>query len=127
MRGTARADGVGVRVARETTMQQRVGPMTVIRDRFQWGAYGFVAGIVLGLILGWVFNRVVGTILWVGLAVLLVVLFFSIWRWVTDRGRRAEEIVSERVRSVRGDGDEAIETSSYVIETRVPQAEREER
>ena len=110
--------------------QQRTGRMTVVRDRFQWGTYGFVAGIVLGLILGWIFNRVVGTILWVGLAVVLVLIFFSIWRWVTDRGRRAEEIVSERVRSVRGDRDdrdEAIETSSYVIETRTPRAEREER
>ena len=111
-------------------MQQQgrgLGRMAVVRHRFQWGSYGFVAGIILGLILGWVFNRVVGTILWVGLVVLLVVFFFTVWRWVTDRGRRAEEIVSERIRSVRDDGDEAIETSSYVIETRVPRAEREER
>lgn len=91
----------------------------MVRDRFQWGSYGFVAGIVVGVVLGWLFNRVVGTILWVGLVVVLLVLAFTAWRWVTSRGRELKEDVETRVEGLRGGGrNEVVETESFVVETR---------
>ena len=109
-------------------MQQRFGRMTVVRHRFQWGSYGFVAGIVLGIILGWLFHGVVGWIFRFGLVALLLVplvALFLVWRRLTNRGRQDEEIA--RAPSVRDDRDEAIEARSFVVETRTSQVEREER
>ena len=92
-------------------MQQVRGSMSLVRDRFQWGSYGFVAGIVLGLILGWLFHGVVGTVLRLLLvALLLVPLFaaFLIWRRFSNRGKR----------------DDVVEGRSFVIETRTDERER---
>ena len=91
-------------------MQQVRGSMSLVRDRFQWGSYGFVAGIVLGLILGWLFHGVVGTVLRLLLvALLLVPLFaaFLIWRRFSNRGKR----------------DDVVEGRSFVIETRTDERE----
>ncbi len=70
------------------------GPMLILRERFQWGSYGFVAGIVLGAILGWLFHGVVGTVIRFGLvALLLVPLFaaFLVWRRLSDRSRGEQD------------------------------------
>lgn len=121
-------------------MGQRIGAMTVVRDRVQWGSYGFIAGLVIGLILGWLFNRVVGTVLWVGLVVVVLVLAFTVWRWVTDRGRQIEGLVEERRSSLRSDradrddgrdriaggDDDAVDVDSYVVERRPSRAVRTE-
>lgn len=121
-------------------MGQRIGAMTVVRDRVQWGSYGFIAGLVIGLILGWLFNRVVGTVLWVGLVVVVLVLAFTVWRWVTDRGRQIEGLVEERRSSLRGEradrdvgrdriaggDDDAVDVDSYVVERRPRQTVRTE-
>ncbi len=101
-------------------MQQRLG---TVRNQFQLVSYGFLPGLVVGVILGWLFNRVVGTILWVGLVVVIVLLAFTVWRWVSERGRQAEEIVRTRGGSLRG-GDDAVEVDSYVIEGRSDRGER---
>ena len=78
------------------------GPMLILRERFQWGSYGFVAGIVLDAILGWLFHGVVGTIIRFGLvALLLVPLFaaFLVWRRLSDRSRGEQDatVVSRTV------------------------------
>lgn len=51
--------------------------------RFQWGSYGFAAGIFVGIIMGWLFNGFVGAFIRVGLVALVVipiVLAFLAWR-----------------------------------------------
>ena len=116
--GGSRTRGAG---RRETAMRQRMGG---VQDRFQWGSYGFLGGLVVGVILGWLFNRVVGTILWVGLVVVIVLLAFTVWRWVADRGRQAEEIVRTRGASLRGGDDDAVEVDTYVVEGRTDRGER---
>ena len=86
------------------------GPMLILRERFQWGSYGFVTGIVLGAILGWLFHGVVGTVIRFGLvALLLVPLFaaFLVWRRLSDRSRRDQDAtVVTRTVVVDGDGRE---------------------
>ena len=105
--------------------QQKYGPMTMIRDRFQWVSYGFIAGVVLGLILGWLFHGVVGWIFRFGLVALLLVplvALFIVWRRLTDKSRRAAVIGgTPSLRERRGD---LVETDSYVIETRAEPRER---
>jgi hypothetical protein len=106
-------------------MSQRFGPMTMIRDRFQWVSYGFIAGVILGLILGWLFHSVVGWIFRFGLVALLLVplvILFIVWRRFSDGSKR--DVVSGETPSLRGGRDNLVETDSYVIET---QAERRER
>ena len=104
-------------------MQQRLG---TVRNQFQLVSYGFLPGLVVGVILGWLFNRVVGTILWVGLVVVIVLLAFTVWRWVSERGRQAEAIVRTRGGSLRGGDDEAVEVDSYVVEGRSDRGDRVE-
>lgn len=53
--------------------------------RFQWGSYGFAAGVVVGLLMGWMFHGFVGAFVRVGLAALVIipiVLAFIVWRKV---------------------------------------------
>ena len=86
-------------------MQQARGRMTLVRERFQWGSYGFIPGLILGIVLGWLFHGVVSWIFRFGLVALLLVplvIAFVVWRRWSDRSRR----------------DDVIE-SRYVVETRV--------
>ena len=106
-------------------MNQRFGPMVVLRDRFQWVSYGFIAGIVLGIVLGWLFHGVVGWIFRFGLVALLLVplvALFIVWRRLSSPSRQDEVIDGHRP-SLRERSD-VVEADSYVIETR---AERERR
>jgi hypothetical protein len=54
----------------------------MFRDRFQFGSYGFVAGVVVGIVLGWMFSGFVGLVVRFGL---VIVLFIGAagrgWRW----------------------------------------------
>lgn len=128
-----------IRVATEAAMSQRLGPMTMVRDRFQWGSYGLGVGLLLGLILGWLFHGVVGTIVRFGFVALVLIPFivaFIVWRRLADRGRDLKENVETRVGSLRDGRGDVVETESFVIETRAepqakpraePRAERRER
>ena len=81
-------------------MRYREGPMSVIRDRFQFGSYGFLAGVVVGLMLGWIFHGFVGFVVRFGLVVLLLtplVVIFLVWRRLTERDRRPSVIESRAV------------------------------
>lgn len=95
----------------------RFGPMAMVRDRFQWGSYGFIGGLLLGVILGWIFQGVVSWIFRFGLVLLLViplVALFLAWRRFADRDQQdADDDRAARV-------DE-----TYVIEARAePVVER---
>jgi F0F1-type ATP synthase assembly protein I len=86
-------------------MSYREGPMSVIRDRFQFGSYGFIAGVIVGLLLGWIFHGFVGFVVRFGLVILLLVplvVVFLVWRRLSVRDRRPP----------------VIETSAVVVETR---------
>ncbi len=86
-------------------MQGRFGPMSIIRDRFRWGGYGFFSGLLLGVILGWLFHGVVSTALWVVLVIVLLIPLAAVvigWRRLTGGDRK----------------DEVVE-GTYVLETRV--------
>ena len=88
-------------------MAQRVGAMAMtFRTRFQWISYGFIPGIVIGLILGWLFHGVVGTLLrFLLVAILLAPLVIGFIAW-------------QRIKN-RGQGDQAVEGRSFVVETTV--------
>lgn len=51
--------------------------------RWQWGSYGFLAGLAVGVMTGWMFSGFVSAFIRVGLAALIVVpvvLVFLAWR-----------------------------------------------
>ena len=51
--------------------------------RFQWGSFGFLAGIVLGVLMGWFFAGFVGAFIRVALVALVivpVVVAYLAWR-----------------------------------------------
>jgi membrane protein implicated in regulation of membrane protease activity len=51
--------------------------------RFQWGSFGFLAGILLGVLMGWFFAGFVGAFIRVALVALVivpVVVAFLAWR-----------------------------------------------
>ena len=51
--------------------------------RFQWGSFGFVAGILLGVLMGWFFAGFIWAFIRVGMVALVVipaVLLFIGWR-----------------------------------------------
>lgn len=53
--------------------------------RFQWGSYGFLAGILLGVLMGWLFAGFVGAFIrvaMVALAIVPLVLIYIAWRRV---------------------------------------------
>lgn len=53
--------------------------------RFQWGSYGFLAGILLGVLMGWLFAGFVGAFIrvaMVALAIVPLVLVYIAWRKV---------------------------------------------
>jgi F0F1-type ATP synthase assembly protein I len=92
-------------------MQGRFGPMTIIRDRFRWGGYGFFGGLLLGVVLGWLFHGVVSTALWVLLVIALLIPLAAVvfgWRRLTGGGRP----------------EETVESTSYVIEAQTEPRER---
>ena len=64
-------------------MYRREGDNGFAGGRFQWGAYGFMAGILVGVFMGWIFNGFVGTLVRLSLAAMVVVpiiLLFLAWR-----------------------------------------------
>ncbi len=97
------------------------------RDRAQWSAYGFIAGILIGLVLGWLFHGFIGaifTFVIVGaiLAVfVLAYLFYRRTREAIDEVRRPD---LESEPTVRLDSGEPIDASSYVIRERTESRER---
>jgi membrane protein implicated in regulation of membrane protease activity len=51
--------------------------------RFQWGSFGFFAGILLGVLLGWFFAGFIGAFIrvaMVALVIIPVVLVYLAWR-----------------------------------------------
>jgi membrane protein implicated in regulation of membrane protease activity len=51
--------------------------------RFQWGSFGFLAGILLGVLMGWFFAGFIGAFIRVALVALVivpVVLAYLAWR-----------------------------------------------
>ena len=51
--------------------------------RFQWGSFGFVAGILLGVLIGWFFAGFIGAFIRVAMVALVivpVVLVYVAWR-----------------------------------------------
>lgn len=86
------------------------GPIGMVRDRFQWGSYGFATGLLLGVILGWIFQGVVSWIVRFGIVLLVLVplvLAFLAWRRFSGGDDEAEV-----------DGRGAGGDTTYVIEAR---------
>jgi membrane protein implicated in regulation of membrane protease activity len=51
--------------------------------RFQWGSFGFLAGILLGVLIGWFFAGFVGAFIrvaMVALVIIPIVLIYIAWR-----------------------------------------------
>lgn len=87
-----------------------------LRERFQWGSYGFLPGLLIGIVLGWIFSGVVTWVVRFGFALLilipLVLLFFA-WRWWTARAGSSQVIMYEYPPRQAGD---AIDTRSRIVE-----------
>jgi len=100
-----------------------------VRDRVQWGGYGFAAGLLLGLILGVFFYGIVSFLLRYGLVVLLLVplvwLIFVVRNW---RNRREDDAPEMRTEVVTRGRDGSLIDTTYVIEGQTkPVPERRER
>lgn len=90
-------------------MMARVPPMALLRERFRWSSYGFIAGIIVGAIIGFVFDRVVAAVLWVGvvgLALVPLFIVFLVWRRLSNRGRDRDDVVVTRTVVLDRDGRE---------------------
>ncbi len=51
--------------------------------RYQWGSFGFLAGILLGVMIGWFFAGIVGALIRVAMVALVIVpviLVYLAWR-----------------------------------------------
>lgn len=73
-----------------------------VRDRFQWGSYGFVAGLLLGLILGVFFYGIVSFIIRYGLVALLLIPL--VWAFFFWRSRQRGNDAGARTDGVAGGG-----------------------
>ncbi|MDQ3468130.1 MAG: hypothetical protein M3411_07845 [Chloroflexota bacterium] len=108
-------------------MENRIGPISIIRDRFQWGSYGFIAGIILGLFLGWFFHGAVDFLIrfgFVALAVAPLIILFLVWRRLTDRAQPQENEMVTRHAVLRDQQGEVIDADSFVIDARTERQER---
>ncbi len=102
-------------------MAARHGPMAIIRERAQWVAYGFIAGITLGLILGWLFHGVVSMVLRFGLVIALLLplaLVFIGWRRYADRRQADQRLVRAAADERRVIDVEPLDGDQYVVEAR---------
>ena len=64
-------------------MSRHDGAVGSQSGRFQWGSYGFLAGIVVGLLMGWMFHGFVGAFVRLALVAIVVVpliLGYLAWR-----------------------------------------------
>jgi hypothetical protein len=64
-------------------MNGRNGVSGAQGGRFQWGSFGFLAGILLGVLMGWFFAGFVGAFIRVALVALVIVpivLAYLAWR-----------------------------------------------
>jgi hypothetical protein len=64
-------------------MNERDGISESQGRRFQWGSFGFVAGILLGVLIGWFFAGFIGAfvrVAMVALVIVPVVLAYLGWR-----------------------------------------------
>jgi membrane protein implicated in regulation of membrane protease activity len=64
-------------------MNQRDNMIRSQSGRFQWGSYGFLAGVLLGVLMGWFFAGFVGAFIRVAIVALVivpVVLAYLAWR-----------------------------------------------
>ena len=92
-------------------MNRQRGTAASSGGRFEWGSYGFLAGVIVGLLLGWMFHGLVGTLVRFALvaAVLVpIVILYLAWRRFVTPWLRPP--VTERELWPNG----AIETASVV-------------
>src|SRR5688500_12407139 len=64
-------------------MNGREGTSGSQGGRFQWGSFGFFAGIILGVLMGWFFAGFIGAFIRIAMVALVlvpVVLAFLAWR-----------------------------------------------
>ena len=81
--------------------------------RFQWGSFGFLAGILVGILMGWMFAGFVGAFIrvaMVALVIIPVILIYIAWRkvvapWLRPPAERHYVYMSP---------DNAIETRAVV-------------
>jgi hypothetical protein len=65
------------------TMNERTGISGSRTGRFQWGSFGFFAGILLGVLIGWFFAGFIGAFIRVAMVALIfipIVLIYLAWR-----------------------------------------------
>jgi hypothetical protein len=63
-------------------MNRHDGVASSPSGRFQWGSYGFLAGIVVGLLMGWMFHGFVGAFVRLALVAIIVVpLILAYFGW----------------------------------------------
>lgn len=105
--------------------QQQTTLLAAGRERAQWAAYGFIAGILIGLVLGWLFHGAIGAIfsfLIVGAIVAVFVIAFLFYR-------RTREAIDDFRQpdpqpSVRLNPGETVDTTYSVIGERTESRER---
>ena len=64
-------------------MSGRDGTRRSEGGRFQWGSFGFVAGVLLGILVGWFFAGFIGAFIRVAMVSLIIVpivLIYIAWR-----------------------------------------------
>jgi Na+-driven multidrug efflux pump len=89
------------------------------RDRAQWSAYGFIAGILIGLVLGWLFHGVIGTVVnFLIVAALLTPFIIAFIFWRRTKERIEDLRTPDPVPTVPLDRGDPIDAPSYVIRER---------
>ena len=92
-------------------MNRQNGRMGSTGGRFEWGSYGFFAGLAIGVMVGWFFSGFIGAFLRVGMVALIaipIVLLFIAWR------RFVTPLVQPPVRREYAAAPDAIEAQAVV-------------
>jgi len=104
---------------------QQTSRLAAGRDRIQWSAYGFIAGILIGLVLGWLFHGVIGTVVnFLIVAALLTPFIIAYIFWRRTKERIEDIRTPDPEPTVRLDRGDPIDTTSYVIRERSESRER---
>ena len=104
---------------------QNTSPLAAGRDRAQWSAYGFIAGILIGLVLGWLFHGIIGAFFTFIIVAAILAVFVLAYMFYRRTRQAIDEVrTPDPEPGVRLQPGDAMETTGYVIRERTESRER---